>query len=99
MFIEYIHKRDKIRYKDTDLNIKQINIPEHINIPPEIINKIILDSIILLKNENGWREVNARIKKPLRLRYVGYIYEPELKYYCIYRRYAEQEVYDPFIII
>jgi hypothetical protein len=70
-------------------------------IPENIINKIILDSIILLKNQNGWRDVNARIKKPLRLRYTGCIYEPELKYYCIYRRYSDlYEYYDsiePFI--
>ena len=57
------------------------NIP---HIPDDIINKIILDSIILLKNQNGWKQVNNRIKKPLRLRYIGSIYEPELKYYCIY---------------
>ncbi len=68
------------------------------NIPDDIINKIILDSIILLKNQNGWRQVNDRIKKPLRLRYIGSIYEPELKYYCIYRRYANEEyLYGPFI--
>ena len=67
-------------------------------IPDDIINKIILDSIILLKNQNGWRQVNERIKKPLRLRYIGSIYEPELNYYCIYRRYAlEQYDYGPFI--
>lgn len=58
-------------------------------IPDSILEKIILDSIILLKNENGWREVNSRIKKPLRLRYIGSIYEPELKYYCIERRYSD----------
>jgi len=69
------------------------------SIPDDIKNKIILDSIILLKNQNGWREINSRIKKPLRLRYIGSIYEPELKYYCIYRRYALEEHYDygPFI--
>ena len=68
------------------------------NIPDDIINKIILDSIILLKNQNGWRQVNERIKKPLRLRYIGSIYEPELKYYCIYRRYADEfDSYGPFI--
>ena len=71
------------------------------NIPDDIINKIILDSIILLKNQNGWRQVNERIKKPLRLRYIGSIYEPELKYYCIYRRYADvyesYDSYGPFI--
>jgi len=67
-------------------------------IPDNIINKIILDSIILLKNKNGWRQVNARIHKPLRLRYIGSIYEPELKYYCIYRRYADEvNSYGPFI--
>jgi hypothetical protein len=67
------------------------------NIPDDIINKIILDSIILLKNQNGWRQVNARIQKPLRLRYIGSIYEPELKYYCIYRRYADiDEYYNSF---
>ena len=59
------------------------------NIPDDILEKIILDSIILLKNENGWREVNSRIKKPLRLRYIGSIYEPELKYHCIERRYSD----------
>ena len=70
------------------------------NIPENIINQIILDSIILLKNQNGWKQVNDRIKKPLRLRYIGSIYEPELKYYCIYRRYAdvyEDNSYGPFI--
>ena len=94
-FIDYIYNRQ------INQNINQVineNL-NNLNIPIEIINKIILDSIILLKNENGWREVNARIKKPLRLRYVGHIYEPELKYYCIYRRYADQEVYEPFIRI
>jgi len=70
------------------------------NIPEDIINKIILDSIILLKNQNGWRQVNARIKKPLRLRYIGSIYEPELKYYCIYRRYTDicYSPFEPFIL-
>jgi hypothetical protein len=69
------------------------------NIPEVIINRIILDSIILLKNQNGWREVNSRIRKPLRLRYIGSIYEPELKYYCIYRRYADINdwSFEPFI--
>jgi hypothetical protein len=68
------------------------------NIPENIINQIILDSIILLKNQNGWRQVNARIQKPLRLRYIGSIYEPELKYHCIYRRYAnEDDSYGPII--
>lgn len=68
------------------------------NIPENIINQIILDSIILLKNQNGWRQVNERIKKPLRLRYIGSIYEPELKYYCICRRYAnEDNSYGPII--
>ena len=71
------------------------------NIPEDIINRIILDSIILLKNQNGWRQVNARIRKPLRLRYIGSIYEPELKYYCIHRRYADIDEYyksfEPFI--
>jgi hypothetical protein len=67
-------------------------------IPENIINQIILDSIILLKNQNGWRQVNDRIKKPLRLRYIGSIYEPELKYHCIYRRYTnEDNTYGPFI--
>ena len=67
------------------------------NIPDDIINRIILDSIILLKNQNGWRQVNARIRKPLRLRYIGSIYEPELKYYCIHRRYADvHEYYNSF---
>jgi len=67
------------------------------NIPDDIINRIILDSIILLKNQNGWRQVNARIHKPLRLRYIGSIYEPELKYYCIHRRYADvYEYYNSF---
>jgi len=65
------------------------------NIPDDIMNKIILDSIILLKNQNGWKQVNNRIKQPLRLRYTGCIYEPELKYYCIYRRYADID-YCPF---
>jgi len=65
------------------------------NIPDNITDKIILDSIILLKNKNGWREINNRIKKPLRLRYVGCIYEPELKYHCIYRRYTDID-YSPF---
>ena len=75
------------------------------NIPDNIANKIILDSIILLKNNNGWREVNNRIKKPLRLRYIGSVYEPELKYYCIYRRYADAAIYeyyntfDPFVYV
>ena len=69
-----------------------------IHIPDDIINKIILDSIILLKNQNGWRQVNDRIKKPLRLRYIGSIYEPELKYYCISRRYVnDYDSYGPFI--
>ena len=69
----------------------------NIDIPDDIMNKIILDSVILLKNQNGWRQVNARIKKPLRLRYVGCIYEPELKYYCITRRYADiYELYNSF---
>jgi hypothetical protein len=69
-----------------------------IHIPDDIIHKIILDSIILLKNQNGWRQVNDRIKKPLRLRYIGSIYEPELKYYCISRRYAnDYDSYGPFI--
>jgi hypothetical protein len=72
------------------------------NIPNDIKDKIILDSIILLKNKNGWREINNRIKKPLRLRYVGSIYEPELKYYCIYRRYTDIDygqfnLFEPFI--
>ena len=67
------------------------------DIPDLIKDKIILDSIILLKNKNGWREINNRIKKPLRLRYIGSIYEPELKYYCIYRRYANiYEDYNSF---
>ena len=74
-----------------------------IHIPHDIMNKIILDSIILLKNQNGWRQINARIKKPLRLRYIGSIYEPELKYHCIHRRYAEvyeqYDSYGPFILI
>jgi hypothetical protein len=65
------------------------------HIPHDITNKIILDSIILLKNQNGWRQVNDRIKKPLRLRYTGCIYEPELKYHCIYRRYTDID-YSPF---
>ena len=65
------------------------------NIPDDIKDKIILDSIILLKNKNGWREINKRIKKPLRLRYVGSIFEPELKYHCIYRRYTDID-YCPF---
>lgn len=64
------------------------------HIPDDIANKIILDSIILLKNKNGWSEINNRIKKPLRLRYIGSIYEPELKYYCIYRRYANVAIYE-----
>ena len=68
------------------------NIP---HMPDDITNKIILDSIILLKNQNGWRQVNNRIKKPLRLRYTGCIYEPELKYHCIYRRYTDID-YSPF---
>jgi len=72
-----------------------------IHIPDDIIHKIILDSIILLKNQNGWRQVNDRIKKPLRLRYIGSIYEAELKYYCIYRRFADvyedYNSYGPFI--
>ena len=68
------------------------NIP---HMPDNITNKIILDSIILLKNQNGWRQVNNRIKKPLRLRYTGCIYEPELKYHCIYRRYTDID-YSPF---
>jgi len=67
------------------------------DIPDVIMNRIILDSIILLKNNNGWRQVNARIKKPLRLRYIGSIYEPEMKYYCIDRRYANiYEYYNSF---
>lgn len=65
-----------------------------IDIPDDIKNKIIMDSIILLKNNNGWREINDRIKKPLRLRYIGSIYEPELKYHCIYRRYADAAIYE-----
>ena len=75
------------------------------SIPENISNKIILDSIILLKNNNGWREINNRIKKPLRLRYIGSIYEPELKYLCIYRRYADAAIYeyyntfDPFVYV
>jgi len=64
------------------------------NIPDNIKDKIILESIILLKNNNGWRQINNRIKKPLRLRYIGSIYEPELKYYCIYRRYADSSIYE-----
>jgi len=69
------------------------------DIPDVIKDKIILDSIILLKNKNGWREINNRIKKPLRLRYVGSIYEPELKYHCIYRRYTDiyHSPFEPFI--
>jgi hypothetical protein len=65
------------------------------DIPDVIKDKIILDSIILLKNKNGWKEINNRIKKPLRLTYVGSIYEPELKYHCIYRRYTDID-YGPF---
>jgi hypothetical protein len=73
------------------------DIPD--NIPDNIKDKIILDSIILLKNNNGWKEINNRIKKPLRLRYVGSIYEPELKYHCIYRRYTDinYSPFEPFI--
>ena len=68
-----------------------------IHLPDDILNKIILDYIILLKNQNGWRQINERIKKPLRLRYIGSIYEPELKYHCIYRRYADMnEYYESF---
>jgi hypothetical protein len=67
----------------------------NIDIPDNIKDKIIMDSIILLKNQNGWRKINDRIKKPLRLRYVGSIYEPELKYHCIYRRYTDID-YGPF---
>ena len=66
-------------------------------LPDDIINQIVLDTIILLKNQNGWKEVNQRIKKPLRLRYIGSVYEPELKYYCIHRRYADiDEYYNSF---
>ena len=65
-----------------------------IHIPENIMNKIILDSILLLKNQKGWRDINNRIKKPLRLRYVGSKYEPELKYYCIHRRYADAAIYE-----
>jgi hypothetical protein len=66
-------------------------------IPDYIKDKIIIDSIILLKNNNGWREINARIKKPLRLRYIGSIYEPELKYHCIYRRYTDIDKFNYII--
>jgi len=73
------------------------SINRFIYVPDEIKNRIIIDSIILLKNQNGWREINKRIKKPLRLRYIGSIYEPELKYYCIHRRYADVGIYDTYV--
>ena len=53
---------------------------------PDIIkDKIILEAILLLKNNNGWRQIHNRLKYKLHLRYIGSIYEPSFKYYCIGR--------------
>jgi len=54
-------------------------------LPDNIKDKIILDSIILLKNNNGWRQIHNRLKYKLHLRCIGSIYEPSFKYYYIGR--------------
>ena len=58
-------------------------------LPIEIKNKIIIDMIILLKNNNGWRQIHNRIKGDLYLRFIGSIYEYTFKYYYIRRRYTD----------
>lgn len=56
-------------------------------LPIEIKNKIIIDMIILLKNNNGWRQIHNRLKEDIYLRYVGSIFECTFKYYYIKRKY------------
>ena len=66
-----------------------------------IKEKILLDSIVLLKDFNGWRQIHKQIKNTsLCLLYIGSIYENSFKYYCIKRLYIDDFDYEgPYYII
>ncbi len=70
-------------------------------IPEYIKEKILLDSIILLKNSIGWRQIHNQIKTcTLSLLFIGSIYENTFKYYCIKRLYIYDFDYEgPYFIV
>ena len=55
-------------------------------IPDHLIENIITDSLILTKNENGWKKIHKRIKSPMHLKCTDNIDElKNIKYDIISR--------------
>lgn len=55
-------KKNNILEHDSIISVYSKMIPEH------LIESIITESLILTKNENGWKKIHKRIKSPMHLK-------------------------------